>query len=98
LATTSASAEFAVPAEAPATATMRSGLMPTRTRVPLAAWPPAAHDDPCADVDGEAAVGRLGDLPGQEVHVPDEVGHERRQRPVVDRARLVESARSRRWT
>jgi hypothetical protein len=52
--------------------------------------PAAAHDDPRAGIDGEGTIGRLGDLPGQEVHVPDEVGHERRQRPVVDRARLVE--------
>src|SRR5215813_1973623 len=50
----------------------------------------AAHDQPRARVDGETAVGRLDDLPGQEVHVPDEVGHERREGPVVDRARLIE--------
>ena len=36
---TPAVAELAFPLAAPAAATMRSGRMPTRTRVPLTAWP-----------------------------------------------------------
>ena len=72
------------------TATMRSGRIPTRTRVPRAALPRPRTTIARAGVNGETAVGRLDDLAGQEVHVPDEVSHERRQRPVVDRARLVD--------
>ena len=64
--------------------------MPTRTRLPRSAAPRPADHDARARVDGEPAVGRLGDVAVEEVHVADEVGHERRQRPVVDGARLVE--------
>jgi hypothetical protein len=50
----------------------------------------AAHHNPRANIDGEPAVSRLGHLTDEEVHVADEVSHERCQGPVIDRARLVE--------
>ena len=62
----------------------------SRTRSPRSAAAAPADDDARARVDGEAAVGGLDDVAVDEVHVADEVGHEGRQRPVVDRARLVE--------
>src|ERR1700757_4231600 len=87
---TSASAEFAVAAEAPGHS--HDALGPDADAHAGALDRPAAapHHDPRAHVHGVSAVSRLHHVAGQEVHVPDEVSHERRERPVVDRARLVE--------
>jgi hypothetical protein len=68
----------------------RPGRIPTLAACPRVASPRARTTTPGAGVEIELAVVRLRDPAVQEVHLADEVGHERRHRPIVDRGRGVQ--------